>query len=133
MKDWDTPFTPALGIVRALDVALDLIEKDGMEKRWKRAEELGDWTRKQLKGIGLELYSRAPSATVSAACVPAGVDGSRLVKVMRDEKGVTLAGGQGELTGKIVRIAHMGSITREDLECGIQILKETIQELSGKK
>ena len=50
-----------------------------------------------------------------------------------DEKGVTLAGGQGELTGKIVRIAHMGSITREDLECGIQILKETIQELSGKK
>jgi serine---pyruvate transaminase len=129
LKDWDTPFTPAITIVIGLAKALDQIEAEGMENVFKRCAELGDYTRAKLKSLGLELFSKAPSSTCSAAIVPKGIDGENLVKIMRDEKGVTLAGGQGEVKGKIVRIAHMGSITKKDLDEGIAVLEETLNEM----
>lgn len=132
LKDWDTPFTPALTIVLGLNKALDLIEAEGLEKVFARSAELGNFTRKKLQEIGLQIFSKAPSSTCSAALLPSGIDGEKLVKIMRDDKGVTLAGGQGvELKGKIIRIAHMGSITKQDLELGISILKETLEELGA--
>ena len=132
IKDWDTPFTPALTLVIGLNKALQLIEAEGIENVFRRSAELGEWTREQLKSLGLKLFSKAPSSTCSAAYVPEGVDGAKLVKVMRDEKGVTIAGGQGEVKGKIIRIAHMGSITKADLEKGIQVLKQTLEEMGAK-
>ena len=129
LKDWDTPFTPALTIVIGLNKALDLIEAEGIENVFRRAAELGEFTRTKIRSLGLGLFSKAPSSTASAAIVPAGIDGEKLVKIMRDEKGVTMAGGQGEVKGKIVRIAHMGSITKQDLEEGIAVLKETLEEM----
>lgn len=129
IQDWDTPFTPAIGLVLALEKALDLIEAEGLENVFSRVARLGEFTRTKLKQIGLALFSKAPSSTLSAAVVPEGIDGEKLVKIMRDEKGVTLAGGQAELKGKIVRIAHMGAITEKDLETGIRVLEETLQEM----
>ncbi len=131
LKDWDTPFTPAISLVLGLEKALDQIEKEGLDNVFKRAAELGDFTRQQLKAIGLEIFSKAPSSTCTAAVVPAGIDGEALVKIMRDEKGVTLAGGQGEIKGKVVRIAHMGSITKQDLIEGIKVLEETLNEMKA--
>lgn len=133
IKDWDTPFTPAIGLVLALGRALELIQAEGLENVFSRSARLGEFTRAKLSGLGLRVFSKAPSSTVSAAVVPEEVDGEKLVKIMRDEKGVTMAGGQGELKGKIVRIAHMGSITQKDLEEGIRILQETLQEMSTPK
>ncbi len=133
LKDWDTPFTPAIGLVIGLEKALDQIEKEGLDNVFKRAAELGEFTRQQLKNLGLEIFSKAPSSTCTAAVVPAGIDGEKLVTIMRDEKGVTMAGGQGEIKGKVVRIAHMGSITKQDLIEGIKILDETLQELKAKQ
>ncbi len=132
MKDADTPFTPALTLVLALEKALDLLESEGMEKVFERCAELAGFTRQKLEALGLELFSRAPSSTVTAAVVPAGVDGEKLVKIMRDEKGVTIAGGQGEMKGKIIRMAHMGAITRQALNEGIRVLEETLEEMKVK-
>ncbi len=129
MKDADTPFTPALGLVLALEKALDLIESEGIEKVFERCAGLGAFVRQKMQTLGLELFSKAPSAAVTAAVVPSGVDGEKLVKIMRDEKGVTIAGGQGEMKGKIIRLAHMGAITRQDLEEGIRVLEETLEEM----
>ncbi len=67
LKDWDTPFTPAIGLVIGLAKALDGIESEGIENVFKRSAELGDWTRLQLRGLGLELFSKAPSSTATAA------------------------------------------------------------------
>ena len=131
LKDWDTPFTPALTIVIGLSKALDQIEAEGLENVFKRSAELGNFTRQKLKSIGLELFSKAPSSTCSAGVFPEGVNGEKIVSTMRDEKGVTMAGGQGEMKGKIVRIAHMGSITRKDIETGIQVLEETLKEATA--
>jgi aspartate aminotransferase-like enzyme len=132
MKDADTPFTPAIGLVLALQKALDLIEAEGLENVFVRCARLASFTREKLSSLGLELFSKAPSSTVTAAVVPAGIDGEKLVKMMRDEKGVTIAGGQGEMKGRIIRIAHMGAITQEDLQQGIRVLEETLNEMGMK-
>jgi aspartate aminotransferase-like enzyme len=130
MKDWDTPWTPALTIVIGLNKALDMMEAEGgVEQVFKRSAELAKYTRDQLQALGLKIYSKAPSQALTAAYVPEGMNGEKLVKILRDEKGVTVAGGQGELKGKIIRIAHMGAITKQDLETGFAILKQTIQEM----
>lgn len=131
LKDWDTPFTPALTIVIGLNKALDMILEEGIDNVFSRAWELGIYTRSKLISMGLEVFSKAPSATCSAVKVPAGIDGEKLVKIMRDEKGVTMAGGQGEVKGKIVRIAHMGSITRHDIDEGLAVLKETLEQMGA--
>lgn len=128
LKDSDTPFTPALTLVLALQVALDQINREGIEHVWARSEKLAEETRIALKKLGLELFSKAPANTLTAVKVPAGIDGEKLVSVMRDEKGVTMAGGQGDMKGKVFRIAHMGFITKSDIDTGISVLKETLEE-----
>lgn len=127
LKDWDSPFTPAVGLIIALDKALDMIEKEGLENVFTRCAKLGEYTRARLQAMGLKLFAKAPSATLSAACVPEGVDGKKLIKIMRDEKGVCMAGGQGEMDGKLVRICHMGAIRKEDIDEGLQVLQETLK------
>ncbi len=130
LADWDSPFTPPVGLVIALEKSLEMIEAEGIENVWARCRRLGGYTREKLSSLGMELFSKAPSNTLSAAWVPEGIDGERLVKIMRDEKGVTLAGGQGkELKGKIIRICHMGAITQPDLDEGFRVLQETLQEM----
>lgn len=128
IKDWDTPWTSAITIVIGLNKALEMIEKEGLENVFKRSWDLGVYTRQQLAKMGMQSFSKAPSGTVSAVMVPKGMDGEKIIKVMRDDKGVTMAGGQGEMKGKIIRIAHMGSITRAEIDEGLRILNETLQE-----
>ena len=132
MKDQDTPFTPAIGLVIGLEKSLDLIEAEGIQNVFKRCEQLGEYTRGLFKSLGLEIFSKAPSATVSAALMPKGIDGEKVTNVMRDEKGVTLAGGQGALKGKIVRVAHMGAIRKPDIDEGVRVLAETLREMEVK-
>lgn len=132
LKDSDTPFTPALTLVLALREAIHMIQKEGIEKVWTRTAELANYTREAIKKLGLELFSKRPANTLTAVKVPAGIEGEKLVSIMRDEKGVTMAGGQGEMKGKVFRIAHMGFITHADLETGIAVLKETLNELKSK-
>ncbi|MFA6600819.1 MAG: alanine--glyoxylate aminotransferase family protein [Candidatus Omnitrophota bacterium] len=129
LKDWDTPWTPALTIEIGLNRVLETIEAQGMEKVFSQCEALAKFTRSELEALGLKLYSKAPSNALTAAYVPDGIDGEKLAKILRDEKGVTVAGGQGPLKGKIIRIAHMGAITRTDLEAGFAVIKKTLQEM----
>ena len=133
LKDWDTPFTPALTLVLALREALHRIDREGMEQVWTRTARLASETRRAMKRLGLELFAKYPANALTAVKVPVGIDGERLVSLMRDEKGVTMAGGQGEMKGKVFRIAHLGFITESDLQAGISILKETLDELGKKR
>ena len=129
LSDWDTPFTPAIGLVLALREALGRIHREGMETVWRKTAQLAELTRKWLKELNLEFFAKRPANTLTAVKVPQGIDGEKRVSRMRDEKGVTMAGGQGELKGKIFRIAHFGFITEEDIKIGVSVLKETMDEL----
>jgi serine---pyruvate transaminase len=129
----DTPWTPAIGLIIALNDAIKLMKQDGLENIFKRHKKMADATRAAMKALGLELFSAlAASDVVTAAKVPAGIDGEKLVKTMRDAYGVTIAGGQSEMKGKLIRIAHMGYIGEFDIILGISCLEKVLAQMGYK-
>lgn len=126
-KAWaetDTPFTPAVTLIISLRESLRLIQEEGMGYVFNRHRRLACATRAAMSALGLELFApEASSDAVTAVKVPDGIDGKKLVKELRDEWGITLAGGQSELTGKIFRIAHMGYVTEFDILMGISAIE----------
>ena len=120
-----TAFTPAVSLIRGLDRALELLLADGIEAAWDRSARLGRACRAGVKAMGLELFSpdEERSAVVTAIRVPAGADGAAIVRAMRERSGVTIAGGQGELRGKIVRIGHIGYVDIDDVAAALEALE----------
>ncbi len=111
-----TSWTPAVGLLKGLAEALHIIlDEVGLEETWRRTESLAHATRESMRAIGLELLApNAPSPACTAVMVPDGVDGKALRTYLRDELGYTVADGQGELKGKIFRLAHLGYFDRFD-------------------
>jgi len=124
----DTPYTPAITLVIALCEALKIMKQDGLENIFARHKKMAEATRAAVKALGMKLFApTAASDVVTAAVVPAGIDGEKLVKTMRDTYGVTIAGGQSELKGKVIRIAHMGYIEEFDIVAGISCLEKVLK------
>ncbi|MFA7283921.1 MAG: alanine--glyoxylate aminotransferase family protein, partial [Candidatus Omnitrophota bacterium] len=129
----DTPFTSSITLIIALNESLKIMKQDGLENIFKRHRTMADAARAAMKALGLELFAPgAASDGVTAAKVPAGVDGEKLVKTMRDTYGVTIAGGQAELKGKVIRIAHMGFITESDIVMCIACLEKVLVQMGYK-
>jgi len=127
----DTPFTPAIGIVIALVESLKLIKRAGLDKWFARQALMAKATREAVKALGMSVYTH-PSClanALTAVNVPQGVDGEKLVKTLRDVHGITMAGGQAELKGKIFRIAHMGCVSEQDILTGISYLERVLGEM----
>ena len=135
-KAWestDTPFTPAITLIIALCESLKMIKQEGLENVFLRHKKMADATRAAVKALGLELFApTCASDAVTAVKVPAGIDGEKLVKDMRDTYGVTIAGGQAELKGKVFRIAHMGFIEKFDIIAGISCLEKVLHQMGYK-
>ncbi|MDO8489186.1 MAG: alanine--glyoxylate aminotransferase family protein, partial [Candidatus Omnitrophota bacterium] len=129
----DTPFTSSITLIDALNEALKIMQKDGLEYIFKRHKTMASATRAAVKAIGLELFApTAASDGVTAVKVPSSIDGEKLVKTMRDTYGVTIAGGQAELKGKIFRIAHMGYIAESDIITGLSCLEKVLTQMGYK-
>jgi aspartate aminotransferase-like enzyme len=113
----ETPWTPAISIAYALDVALDLFEKEGDTNVWRRHDRYARAIRAAVQALGLTLYSHdgAHSPTVVAAYVPKGVDGDAIRQRLREERGLMIGGGQKDLKGKIIRIGTMGDLSQTDI------------------
>ncbi|AIY88709.1 MULTISPECIES: serine-pyruvate aminotransferase [unclassified Thermotoga] len=125
----DNPYTPAVNMIYMLRKALQMIKEEGIENVWERHRILGDATRAAIKALGLELLSKRPGNVVTAVKVPEGIDGKQIPKIMRDKYGVSIAGGQGKLKGKIFRIAHLGYMSPFDTITAISALEFTLKEL----
>lgn len=126
----DTPFTPAVSMIVALRESLEIIKTQGIENRWNYYKRLALATRKALESMGFEVFSKSPSSSVTAVSLKAQ-DTSLIVKKMRAEYGVSIAGGQASLKGKIIRIAHMGYINAQDIVMCLSILEKVLKD-SGK-
>jgi aspartate aminotransferase-like enzyme len=129
LEKGQTPWTPAVSVYFAMDVALKKLEAEGLANIHARHQRLGQFTRDGVKALGLELLvkdERFASNTVTSVLVPEGVEQPALSKMMRTEYNTVLAGGQGELTGKIIRIGHLGLVTQEDLQACFDALKEAL-------
>jgi aspartate aminotransferase-like enzyme len=127
----DSPFTPAVSLVQALDVALGLIEQEGLEAVFQRHRLLGRATREAARALDLELLGEPDenANVVTAIKLPESIDGAAVPKTMRDRYGVTIAGGQGRLEGRLARIAHCGYFGAFDIVVTIAALEMTLREL----
>jgi len=130
----DTPFTPAIGIIIALNESLKKFKDNGREALLAKYARLARATRAAAKALGMTLLADDDciSNAVTAINLPEGVDGGKVVKLMRDTHGISIAGGQAQLKGKIIRIAHMGCVDEYDILTGISCLEKVLKELGYK-
>ena len=128
----ESTFTPAVGLICALDVALGLIEEEGLERVFERHRLLGGATRGAVRALELELVGPDDDGAnvVTAIKLPDTVDGAKVSELMRDRFGVTIAGGQGHLKGRTARIAHCGYFGAFDVVVTIAALEMTLRELA---
>ncbi|HEY8723355.1 MAG TPA: alanine--glyoxylate aminotransferase family protein [Gaiellaceae bacterium] len=130
----DAAFTPAVSLIRSLDVALGLILDDGLEAAFERHVRLGRAARAGVKAMGLELFSPDDdgAAVVTAIRSPEGIDSDELLLHLRDRHGVTLAPGQAHLKGKIFRIGHIGWFDVFDIATALAAIELSLTELGAK-
>jgi len=131
LADDDTPFTSGVSLVVALDEALKLILGEGVAQMVQRFRVMAQATREGCQAMGLSAFATRPSNGVTAVNVPAGVDGKTLVKHIQDRYHVTLAGGQGEMAGKIFRVAHMGFIGPFDTLTALAAIELALNDLGS--
>src|SRR5438477_461967 len=132
-EKFDAAFTPAVSLIAALDVALGLILEEGLDAAFERHVRLGRACREGVKAMGLELFSpdEDRSAVVTAIRAPEGVDSAELVGLLRTRFGVTLAGRQGPLKGKIFRIGHIGYYDVFDVTTALAAVELGLAELGA--
>jgi len=114
LAEWDVPYTPPISLVRGLLCVLRGIKERGLESIWAETTLLARGTRAAAEAMGLKLFAADPVDSVTAVVVPTGVDEGALRKTMRAKYGFQIAGGQGELKGKIIRFSHMGYVDAFD-------------------
>ncbi len=124
-----TPFTTAVSLVYGLEVALAMMEQEGWDEVFARHARMGAATRAAVKALGFGVLPEHPVNGVTVAVCPQGVDGNRLIRVLDDEFGVRFAGGQDQLSGKVIRIGHMGGIRERDLGMAISSLERALAEI----
>ena len=105
----------------------------GLDAAFERHTRLGRAARAGVKAMGLELFSPDDdsSSVVTVARVPDGVDGTELLRHLRDRHGVTLAPGQGGLKGKIFRIGHIGWFDVFDIASALAAVELSLTELGA--
>lgn len=123
-----TPWTPAVSLIFALDVALDMLEAEGWESIYARHQVCADLTRAGVKRLGLELLAdeQFASNTVTAVKAPPDLDVSKLRKVLREQFDSVVGGGQAELSGKIFRIGHLGLVQEDDMRQTLTALEQAL-------
>lgn len=122
------PWTPAVSIVFALQVSLDMMIKEGLPSIFAKQAKIGNLTREGVKSLGLSLFAdpKYASNTVTAVASPEGIDANVLRRILEKEHQVILAGGQQTLDGKIFRIGHLGYVSEADIEKVMSALKEAL-------
>ena len=125
-----TNFTSPVTLIIGLNESLRMLRAEGLKNVFKRHEKLADATRKSVQAIGLELYPKeSPSNSVTAIVSPLGIDGQIVYKDLREKYGITAAGGQGKIKGKIFRLAHLGYVDRFDIIIAIAGIEMVLKGL----
>jgi aspartate aminotransferase-like enzyme len=127
----ETPWTPAVSLFYALQAGLKLMQQEGLQHVFQRHKRLAQYTRDGLADLDVRLVAdpRFASPTVTTAYLPDGVNGKALLNALDDRHGVVLAGGQGNLTGKVFRIGHMGWVDQDDLDAVLHAVKVELNSI----
>ena len=103
-----TPYTPAVSLLMGLAESLRMMRELGLEEIYRIHERNALVTRAGVAALGLNLFARRPSNVLTSVVMPPGIDGSDLLKTIKQECGVTIANGMDHYRGKYIRIAHLG-------------------------
>jgi len=136
----ESAFTPATSLFAALGAALDFVRQmgsgdvaAGRKALVDNAELAAEMTRSGAKALGLKLFAAsAPAAALTAIDSPAGLDSSAMVKEFRDRFSAVVANGQGEMKGKMIRIAHIGYYDYLDTVGILAALEHVLSSVTGK-
>ncbi len=125
-----TNFTPAVSLIEGLDEALTMLQKEGLENVFARHEKLARAMRAGVLGMGLHIFPKEnASNALTAVKAPEGVDGQAIYKTLREKFGITAAGGQDKLKGKVFRVAHLGYAGVFDVITAVAAIEMTLKEL----
>lgn len=103
-----TPYTPAVSLLMGLAESLKMMKELGLDEIYRIHERNALVTRAGVAALGLNLFARRPSNVLTSVVMPPGIDGSELLKTIKQECGVTIANGMDHYRGKYIRIAHLG-------------------------
>ena len=116
LKTNQTAYTSAVSLIIGLDQSLKMMKEEGLQNVFAHSARLAHATREAMKGLGLNIFPReCPSDSVTAIEAPEGYDGEKIYKDLRVKYGITTAGGQDHLKGKVFRIANMGYVDTFDI------------------
>ncbi|MEW6359036.1 MAG: alanine--glyoxylate aminotransferase family protein [Planctomycetota bacterium] len=129
LPDADTPYTPAITLIRALKRSLDLLLEGGMESVWHRHAIMAEACRAGVKAMGLRIFPDRPCNALTVVTPPDGVDAEAIAKALEKDHGIKIAGGQDKLKGKVFRISHMGYVDMFDVLTTLSALELTLAKL----
>lgn len=132
MLDTDTPWTSAITLVIGLRKAVEKINLKGIDNVIAEHGNQAKAFREAAKALGLTVFSKSPSSAVTGINAPAGINADDIIKIAKTEMGVTFAGGQELLKGKIFRAAHMGGIDTEHTIEAVKALEASLAKLGHK-
>lgn len=130
-----TPWTPAVSVMYAMDKGLELMLQEGLDNVHARHARVAGTIRAGVKEMGLQLLARDESRasnTVTAIRVPEGVNAGDLLRTIRADSDIELATGQGSLAGKIFRIGHLGWITDADAQVILDGIRKALPKVGFK-
>jgi aspartate aminotransferase-like enzyme len=127
-----TPFTPPVNMFFALQVALKMMQAEGLEQIFARHQRQMNATRAAMKALGLPLFAAdGCSSPAITAVAPVNVDAEQVRSILRKKFDIAMAGGQDHLKGKIFRVGHLGFVSDRDILTAMGALEAALIELGA--
>jgi aspartate aminotransferase-like enzyme len=125
-------FTPAVSLIFGLRASLSMLAREGFDRVYARHARMARATRAAATAMGLKLLAPdSPSPAATGIFLPPGIDADRILDYLRDRMGVTLAEGQDQLKGKVIRIAHVGYMGAFDVITAIAALEMALRKFGA--
>ena len=126
-----TPWTPAVSVLYAVQEGIRMMEEEGLPSVYARHRRLADAMGAGLQAMGLQLFAAEGyrSATVTSALPMPGLEVSAYRRLLREKYGVVIAGGQGKMTGKLIRVGHLGAVSDGDVVQVLWAMERALEDL----
>ena len=127
----ESTYTPAMGLVAGMDVALDMINEEGLDNVLARHARLSRGMKAGAAALGLPNFARSTLQSNTVACfhLPDGIDGSKLIRRLYEKHRTVIAGARNRLQGKMIRIGTLGAITEADILTDLMHLEDVLSEM----
>jgi aspartate aminotransferase-like enzyme len=122
-------FTPAVSLIFGARASLEMMQREGLDQVYARHARMSRATRAAATALGLKLLAPdSPSPAATGVYLPDGIDADQVLDYLRDHMNITLAEGQDQLKGKVIRIAHVGYMGAFDVITAVAALEMVLRK-----